>query len=420
MPSPDERDSKNSMKPLELLAPAGNLEKLKFAIEYGADAVYLGGKAFGLRAYGGNFDTVEMAEGIQFAHERGKKVYVTVNIMAHNRDLPELPDYLKSLDQLGVDALIISDPGVFMLAKEYAPHTELHVSTQANTTNWSAARFWQQQGASRIVLARELSLDETKEIHEKTGIEIESFVHGAMCISYSGRCLLSNYFSETRDSNRGECIQACRYKYSVVEEARPGEYWPVEEDERGTYIFNSKDLCLLPLIPKMVEAGITSFKIEGRMKSAHYVATVTGVYRSALDAYLREGDDYYVRPEWYQELEKISHRPYTTGFAVGRPSEQDQIYGSSSNVQSHEFIGLVLEYDEATQTALIEQRNHFAVGELVEFRTPEGNVFTQKIEQMTDGEGEAISRAPHPRMLVRLPMQQAVTKHSLMRRQIHA
>ena len=328
------------MKPLELLAPAGNLEKLKFAIEYGADAVYLGGKAFGLRAYGGNFDTAEMAEGIQFAHERGKKVYVTVNIMAHNRDLPELPDYLKSLDQLGGDALIISDPGVFMLAKEYAPHTELHVSTQANTTNWSAARFWQQQGASRIVLARELSLDETKEIHEKTGVEIE--------------------------------------------------------------------------------AGITSFKIEGRMKSAHYVATVTGVYRSALDAYLREGDDYYVRPEWYQELEKISHRPYTTGFAVGRPSEQDQIYGSSSNVQSHEFIGLVLEYDEATQTALIEQRNHFAVGEVVEFRTPAGNVFTQKIEQMTDEEGEAISRAPHPRMLVRLPMQQAVTKHSLMRRKIHA
>lgn len=408
------------MRDLELLAPAGNLEKLRFALEYGADAVYLGGKLFGLRAYGGNFDEREMKEGLAYAHERGKKVFVTVNIIPHNEDLRELPEYVRSLAELGVDAIIVADPGVFTIAREVAPALPIHISTQANTTNWASAAFWKAQGAARIVLAREVSLAETKEISERVDVELESFVHGAMCISYSGRCLLSNYFSETRDSNRGECIQACRYKYRVVEEERPGQYFPVEEDERGTYIFNSKDLCLLPFIPKMAAAGVMSFKIEGRMKSAHYVATVTGVYRQALDAYLREGEDYYVRPEWYQELEKISHRPYTTGFAVGRPSEQDQVYSQSSNIQSHDFIGLVLAYDETTRTALIEQRNHFAVGETVEFRTPEGEVWQQVIRSMTDEEGNAIERAPHPRMLVRLPVERPLTLHSLMRREIKA
>ncbi len=406
------------MKDLELLAPAGNMEKLRFALEYGADAVYLGGKHFGLRAYGGNFSIEEIKEALYFAHARNKKVYVTVNIIPHNEDLVDMPEYIRTLDKIGVDAIIVADLGVFTIAKEVAPDLPIHVSTQANITNWAAASFWKAQGAERIILAREVSLAETKEIFERANIEIESFVHGAMCISYSGRCLLSNYFSETRDSNRGQCIQACRYKYYVMEEERPGKYFPIEEDERGTYIFNSKDLCLLPYIPQMVKAGVTSFKIEGRMKSAHYVATVTGVYRQAIDAYLREGDEYYVRPEWYTELEKISHRPYTTGFSVGRPSEKDQVYAESSNIQTHDFIGLVLDYDEATKMALIEQRNHFAVGEIIEFRTPEGELWEQRIEAMTDEKHNAIERAPHPRMKVRLPVINPVTKYSLMRREI--
>lgn len=406
------------MKKLELLAPAGNMEKLRFALEYGADAVYLGGKAFGLRAYGGNFGESEMREAVRFAHELNKKVYVTVNIIAHNEDLDGLPDYLRSLAEIGVDAAIVADAGVFRLARQVAPNLPLHVSTQASTANWSAAAFWYELGAERVVLAREVSLVETRKIAERVPVEIESFVHGAMCISYSGRCLLSNYFSEIRDSNRGQCIQACRYKYKVVEEQRPGQYFPIEEDERGTYIFNSKDLCLLPFVPQMAEAGVTSFKIEGRMKSAHYVATVTGVYRQALDAYLREGAAYHVRPEWYRELEKISHRPYTTGFSVGRPSEQDQVYTGSSNTQTHEFIGLVLGYDAQTGTALVEQRNHFAVGETVEFRTPEGDVFTQVLADLQDEAGERIELAPHPRMHVRFQTVRPVSRHSLMRREV--
>lgn len=407
------------MKKLELLAPAGNGEKLRFALEYGADAVYLGGKAFGLRAYGGNFGESEMREAVCFAHNLGKKVYVTVNIIAHNEDLDELPDYLRSLAEIGVDAAIVADAGVFRLARQVAPTLPLHVSTQASTANWSAAAFWHELGATRVVLAREVSLAQTREIAARVPVEIESFVHGAMCISYSGRCLLSNYFSETRDSNRGQCIQACRYKYSVVEEQRPGQYFPIEEDERGTYIFNSKDLCLLPFIPQMAAAGVSSFKIEGRMKSAHYVATVTGVYRQALDAYMREGEAYYVRPEWYRELEKISHRPYTTGFAVGRPSEQDQVYTGSSNTRTHDFIGLVLDYDEYTGMALVEQRNHFAVGETVEFRTPEGDVFAQVLQELQDEAGETIERAAHPRMQVRLRTVRPVSRHSLMRREVN-
>ena len=359
-----------------------------------------------------------MKDALAYAHERGKKIYVTVNIIPHNADLPDLPEYVRTLRDWGVDAIIVADAGIFSIARRVAPDLPIHISTQANTTNWAAAQFWRDQGAERIVLAREVSLDDTREIYERTGIELESFVHGAMCISYSGRCLLSNYFSETRDSNRGQCIQACRYKYRVVEEERPGEYFPVEEDERGTYIFNSKDLCMLPFIPRMAQAGITSFKVEGRMKSAHYVATVTGVYRQALDAYLREGDAYYVRPEWYAELEKISHRPYTTGFAVGRPSENDQIYASSSNTQSHDFIGLVLGYDSATGEAIVEQRNHFAVGETVEFRTPEGDVITHRLDRMTDADGTPIERAPHPRMQVRIPVAHPLSVHSLMRREI--
>ncbi len=333
------------MRKIELLSPAGNMDKLEMAIRYGADAVYCAGQAFGLRANSANFTNEELKKAVEFVHSRGKKIYVTCNIIPHNEDLVNLEEYLKFLESIHVDAIIVADLGIFHLAKKVAPKLELHISTQANTTNYLTTEFWKDQGAARVVVAREVSLADIKEMKEKADIEIEAFVHGAMCISYSGRCLLSNYFTTTRDANRGQCAQACRWKYSLVESTRPGEYYPIEEDERGTYIFNSKDLCLLPFIPQLFESGVDSLKIEGRMKSVHYVATVTKVYREAIDAYLAEGESFYVRAEWMEELEKISHRPYTDGFSVSKPTEEGQNYGQSSNTQTHDFIGLVEGYD---------------------------------------------------------------------------
>jgi len=334
------------MQKMELLAPAGNMDKMKMALLYGADAVYLGGKAFGLRAYSGNFTDEELREAVSFAHSLKKKVHVTVNIFPHNDDFKGLPEYLEYLDSIGVDAILVADPGVFYLARKIVPRMPVHISTQANTTNWISAKFWQEAGAKRVVMAREVSLADIKVIHEKVPVELEGFVHGAMCISYSGRCLLSNYFTQNRDSNRGQCVQACRWKYNIVEETRPGQYFPVTEDDRGTYIFNSKDLCLLPYLPALYEAGLCSLKIEGRMKSVHYVATVVKVYREALDAFERDPEHFSVKQEWLDELEKISHRPYTKGFSVSRPTEADQVYSHSSNTQTHEFIGLVTSYDK--------------------------------------------------------------------------
>lgn len=403
-------------RPIELLSPAGNMDKLKMAIRYGADAVYCAGQAFGLRAGSANFNNEELKEAVEFVHAHGKKIYVTCNIIPHNEDLVGLEEYLQYLESIHVDAIIVADLGIFLLAKRVAPGLELHVSTQANTTNYLTTEFWKEQGAARVVVAREVSIKDIKTMRESADIEIEAFIHGAMCISYSGRCLLSNYFTTTRDANRGQCAQACRWKYSLVESNRPGEYYPIEEDQHGTYIFNSKDLCLLKHIPELYEAGVDSLKIEGRMKSVHYVATVTKVYREAIDTYLKEGKDWYVRDEWMEELEKISHRPYTEGFSVEKPDETAQNYGKSSNMQTHDFIGLVEGYNAEEGFAYMEQRNNFKVGDEVEFCQPHGALVHHVITKMTDENGEEITVAPHPQMKVRLYIDTPLETYSMMRR----
>ncbi len=401
---------------VELLAPAGNLEKLKIAILYGADAVYLGGKAFGLRSYGGNFSHAEMREGIEFAHARGKKVYVTVNIFAHNNDLPTLPAYLKELSALKVDAILVSDLGILSIAKETVPELPVHISTQANTVNWAAVNMWQKLGAERVVLARELSQAEMQTIREKSSVELETFVHGAMCMSYSGRCVMSNYMTG-RDSNRGACAQACRWKYSLVEEKRPGEYFPIEEDERGTYIFNSKDLCLLPYIGQLIETGINSLKIEGRMKSIYYVAGVVKTYREAIDTYYRDKEAFQRNiPMWLAELEKISHRQYTTGFYQHKPEAKDHNYDTSACAQTADFVGLVLSYDKNTGYASVEQRNNMKIGDEIEIMAPEMPNYLQKIKLMLDEDKAEISVAPHPQQHIYIKLQQPVPAYTMLRR----
>ena len=405
------------MKKPELLAPAGNMEKLRMALLYGADAVYLGGKAFGLRAFGGNFDNDELKTAVEFTHSLNKKVYVTVNIYPHNSDMERLPEYLKYLDELGVDALLVADLGVFSYGKKYAPHTELHISTQANNTNWVAVNTWADMGAHRVVLAREMSLDEIKAIREKCQVELEMFVHGAMCISYSGRCLMSNYMTG-RDSNRGSCAQPCRWKYSLVEEKRPGQYFPVEEDERGTYIFNSKDMCLLPYLPDVIESGVDSLKIEGRMKSVHYVASIVKAYREAIDGYFENPSSFTIKQEWLEELDKVSHRAYTTGFYYNRPTDKDQIYGSSSYEQTSDFVGLVIDYDEKTGFATVEQRNNMKIGQEVELFQPKLSGFRMKLTEMYDDEGIAIDVAPHPQQIVKIKMAKPVEPYAILRRDI--
>ena len=401
----------------ELLAPAGNLEKMKMALLYGADAVYLGGKSFGLRAFGGNFSREELREGIRFAHSLGKKVYVTVNIFPHNEDLPGLPEYLEYLARVEADAILVADLGVFAIARRVVPEMEIHISTQANNTNWEAVNAWAALGASRVVLAREMSLAEIREIREKCAVELEMFVHGAMCISYSGRCLMSNYFTG-RDANRGGCAQPCRWKYSLMEETRPGQYFPVEEDDRGTYIFNSKDMCLLPYIADVIESGVDSLKIEGRMKSVHYAASVVKAYRLAIDSYFADREHFRIAPEWLAELEKVSHRDYTTGFYFGRPTEKDQIYGSSSYLQTSDFVGLVLAYDAATGWAVVEQRNNMKLGQEIEVFQPTGPMFRQTLAEMVDETGTPIDTAPHPQQIIRIHMAAPVEAYSILRRDV--
>lgn len=405
------------MKKPELLAPAGNMEKLKMALLYGADAVYLGGKAFGLRAFGGNFTNEELQEAVDFAHKLGKKIYVTVNIFPHNSDIAKLPAYLTFLNEIKVDAVLVADLGVFTLAKEYAPDVELHISTQANNTNWAAVNAWAELGASRVVLAREMSLEEVKEIREKCSVELEMFVHGAMCISYSGRCLMSNYLTG-RDANRGSCAQPCRWNYALVEEKRPGQYFPVLEDERGTYIFNSKDMCLLPYLPDVIASGVDSLKIEGRMKSVHYAASVVKAYREAIDSYFAASEQFEVKKEWVEELDKVSHRAYTTGFYYGRPTEKDQIYGTSSYTQTSDFVGLVLDYDEKTGFATVEQRNNMKVGQEIEIFQPHLAGYRQILQEMYNDEGEAIQVAPHPQQIVKIRMDRPVEPYGILRRDI--
>jgi putative protease len=399
----------------ELLAPAGNMEKLHMALLYGADAVYLGGKMFGLRAFASNFSLAEMDEAVAFAHSLHKKVYVTVNIFAHNEDINALPDYLHSLQAIGVDALLISDFGVWSVAREIIPEMPLHVSTQANTTNWAAVKAWENLGASRVVLARELSFTEMKEIGSKTEVELEAFVHGAMCISYSGRCWLSSYLTG-RDGNRGACAQVCRWEFSLTEKNRPGEVYDVAGDEQGTYIMNSKDLCLLPYLPQLMEAGICSFKIEGRMKSAHYAASVVSVYRRAIDACWRDPQHYTVKQEWLDELEKVSHRPYTTGFALGKPDATAQVYTTSSYLQTHEFVGLVRDWDNGRLT--VEQRNHMKEGETLEVFCPDGSLRTLVLKEMRNQDGEPIVAAQHPQMVFTCRAAESIPESSILRRKI--
>ena len=398
----------------ELLAPAGTPEKMKMALLYGADAVYLGGKSFGLRALGGNFSREELRAGVAFAHAHGKRVYVTVNIFPHNEDIAQLPGYLRFLQEIQVDALLVADLGVFSLCREVIPEMELHVSTQANVTNYAAVAAWQRLGAQRVVLARELSLAEIREIRAHSAVELEMFVHGAMCISYSGRCLLSSYFTG-RDSNRGTCAQSCRWKYALMEETRPGQYFPIEEDERGTYIMNSKDLCLLPQIADIIESGVDSLKIEGRMKSVHYVASVTKAYRLAIDRYFDDPAHFAVSPAWLEELGKVSHRAYTTGFVFHQPTAADQIYGTSSYEQTSDFVGLIRAYDDSGW-ATVEQRNHMRRGKEIEIFQPTQPGFRQIIEEMEDEDGFPIEAAPHPQQIIRIRMKQAVEPYAILRR----
>ena len=393
------------MKKPELLVPAGSLEVLKVAVIYGADAVYIGGEAFGLRAKAKNFSFEEMKEGIEFAHAHEVRVYVTANIYAHNYDLKEAAEYFKELGKVAPDAVLISDPGMFTLAKENCPNLEIHISTQANNTNYLTYRFWWEMGAKRVVSARELSLAEIKEIRANIPkeMEIESFVHGAMCISYSGRCLLSNYFTG-RDANRGECTHPCRWKYAVVEESRPGEYLPVYENERGTYIFNSKDLCMIEYIPELVDAGIDSFKIEGRMKTALYVATVARTYRKAIDDYFEDEEKYRANMDWYHtEIRKCTYREFSTGFYFGKPSEENQIYDANTYVSESVYLGIVEEIDNRGY-ARIEQKNKFLAGDDIEIMKPDGTNQPTNVVGIFDAEGNAKESAPHPQEVLYLDL----------------
>ena len=387
----------------ELLIPASSLEVLKTAVVFGADAVYIGGEAFGLRAKAKNFSGEDMIEGIAFAHEHGVKVYVTANILAHNRDLEGVRAYFEELKEIKPDALIIADPGVFMLAKEICPEIERHISTQANNTNYLTYQFWYQQGAKRVVSARELSMEELRELraHIPDDLEIETFVHGAMCISYSGRCLLSNYFTG-RDANQGACTHPCRWKYAVMEESRPGEYLPVYENERGTYIFNSKDLCMIEHIPELLESGIDSFKIEGRMKTALYVATVARTYRKAIDDCLQSRELYEKNLPWYKEqIAACTYREFTTGFFYGKPDESSQIYDNNTYQKGYTYLGIVGDVD-AENYIHLEQRNKFSVGEMIEIMKPDGENLAVRVEVILNEEGEAMESAPHPQQKLRV------------------
>ncbi|TGE34185.1 U32 family peptidase [Desulfosporosinus sp. Sb-LF] len=414
------------MKKPELLAPAGDWEKLRYALAYGADAVYMGGQAFGLRAYAGNFGFEEMEKAVAWTHGLGKKIYITVNIFAHEADFEELPAYLKQLEELGVDGAIVSDPGVIAIAMEVAPGLPLHLSTQANNTNSYSVRFWLKQGIERVVLARELTLEELRDMRSKVEGGLEIFIHGAMCMSYSGRCLLSNYLTG-RDANRGECTQPCRWGYALVEEKRPGEVFPIEEDERGTYVFNSHDLCLLPHLPLLKPINLDSFKIEGRMKSVQYVASTVKVYREAIDTLWDEGEKAFQAklPRWLEEMDKVSHRDYSAGFLFGKPGAKSHNLESSHYVRDYDFVGVSLD-DEVTanysadatdkKTTWIEQRNHFKRGEVLEVLTPHGISWSFEVAEMWDAEGEPLDVARHAQQKIRLTVPEEILPYSILRR----
>lgn len=407
------------MRKPELLIPASSLEVLKTAVIFGADAVYIGGEAFGLRAKAKNFTREEMAEGIAFAHEHGVRVHVTANILAHNYDLDGARTYFRELKAMKPDALIIADPGMFMLAREICPEIDIHISTQANNTNYMTYRFWHKQGAKRVVSARELSLEEIREIRANIPeeLEIESFIHGAMCISYSGRCLLSSYFTG-RDANHGACTHPCRWKYAVVEETRPGEYLPVYENERGTYIFNSKDLCMIEHIPEMISAGIDSFKIEGRMKTALYVATVARTYRRAINDYLESEEKYHDNMSLYlDEISKCTYRQFTTGFYFGKPDETTQIYDNNTYINEYIYLGIVGELvrTDGRDCARIEQRNKFCVGDRIEIMKPDGRNVPVEVLGMYDEEGQSVGSCPHSRQAIDVALSTAPERYDILR-----
>ena len=415
----------------ELLVPAGSLEVLRTAVIFGADAVYIGGEAFGLRAKAKNFSMAEMAEGIVFAHAHGVKVYVTANILAHNEDLEGAAAYFKELRDMKpepCDALILSDPGMYTLVKEVWPGAEIHISTQANNTNYQTYLFWWKLGAKRVVAARELSLQEIRHIRERIPeeMEMECFVHGAMCISYSGRCLLSNYFTG-RDANQGACTHPCRWNYAVVEETRPGEYFPVYENERGTFLFNSKDLCMIEPIPELVEGGIDSLKIEGRMKTALYVATVARTYRRAIDDYFHSEEAYEAHMDWYRtEIAKCTHRQFSTGFYFGKPEKEAQIYDSSTYVNEYTYLGMIEAlWAEAEQSwsgepglVRFEQRNKFSVGDTIEIMKPNGENKTVLVECMYDEEGTPVTSCPHARQKLWVKLSEAAERYDLLRQKV--
>lgn len=405
------------MKKPELLIPASSLEVLKTAVIFGADAVYIGGEVFSLRAKSKNFSMDDMREGIVFAHAHGTKVYVTANILAHNGDLEGVEAYFHELKEIGPDALIISDPGVFQIAKEICPEIDVHISTQANNTNYRTYRFWHDLGATRVVSARELSIDELRELRANIPeeLEIETFIHGAMCISYSGRCLLSSYFTG-RDANQGACTHPCRWKYAIMEETRPGEYLPVYENERGTYIFNSKDLCMIDHIPELVAAGIDSFKIEGRMKTALYVAVVTRTYRQAIDDYMRDPKLYESRMDYYkEEIAKCTYRQFTTGFFFGKPDHDTQIYDSNTYVKAYTYLGLIGE-SRGDGYYSLEQRNKFSVGDIIEVMKPDGRDMEVKVKGMTDEDGQPMESCPHPKQKIFVDLGVELSSFDLLRK----
>ncbi|MBK5253028.1 MAG: U32 family peptidase [Peptostreptococcaceae bacterium] len=403
---------------IELLAPAGDLDKLKTAIDFGADAVYFGAEMFSLRASSGNMSISDITEGLKYAHNLGKKGYMALNIYPHNEDITPLRKYLNEIKDIPIDAFIVSDPGVVYLLKEIIPGAEIHLSTQANMTNYETAKFWGSLGVKRLVLARELTFEEIKSMLENIpgSIELEAFVHGSMCISYSGRCLLSNFMIE-RDANRGQCAHPCRWNYSLVEEKRPGEYYPIEEDARGTYIMNSRDLCMIEHIPELINSGIKSFKIEGRMKSMYYVATVVRAYRIAIDTYLDDPDNFEFNDYWSKELEKASHREFTTGFYFHKPDNKDQNYLTSSYTRTFDFAGVIKGYEKETGLTVIEQRNKVSIGDKVEVFGPNPGHFEYVISEMFNEDGEPIESAPHAKQIIKINFNREFNPGYILRRE---
>ncbi|MGJ7035072.1 peptidase U32 family protein [Anoxybacillus eryuanensis] len=402
------------VKKPELLAPAGNLEKLKVAVHYGADAVFIGGQEYGLRSNADNFTLEEMAEGVQFAKQYGAKIYVTTNIYAHNENIPGLEDYLRGLERVGVHGIIVADPLIIETARRVAPKLEVHLSTQQSLTNWKAVQFWKEEGLERVVLARETSAEEIREIKEKVDIEIETFIHGAMCIAYSGRCVLSNHMT-ARDSNRGGCCQSCRWDYDLYK-LEGDQALALFDETDDPFAMSPKDLNLIQSIPKMIELGIDSLKIEGRMKSIHYVATVVSVYRKVIDAYCADPDNFVIRKEWLDELDKCANRDTAPAFFEGVPGYKEQMFGVHSKKTTYDFVGLVLDYDKQTGIVTLQQRNFFKPGDEVEFFGPEIENFTQVIEKIWDEEGNELDAARHPLQIVRFKVDREVFPYNMMRK----